>query len=121
MDTHKNAPLTPKVREAMVRSVIESGLNQAAAALQFNVSAKTVAKWVKRFRAGVDGVGRPLLAARFIAKPNPPATCTEARDVAPAAPHGPADRDPAQMRPNLGGGFRQAQACMTRLRTAASC
>ena len=57
MDTHKNAPLTPKGREAMVRSVIEGGLTKAAAALQFNVTAKTVAKWVKRFRAeGVDGL-----------------------------------------------------------------
>ena len=57
MDTHKNAPLTPKGREAMVRSVIEGGLTNAAAALQFNVTAKTVAKWVERFRAeGVDGL-----------------------------------------------------------------
>ena len=57
MDTHKNASLTPKGREAMVRSVIEGGLTKAAAALQFNVTAKTVAKWVKRFRAeGVDGL-----------------------------------------------------------------
>jgi transposase len=57
MDTHKNAPLTPKGREAMVRRVIEGGLTKAAAALQFNVTAKTVAKWVKRFRAeGVDGL-----------------------------------------------------------------
>src|SRR5512144_1934751 len=65
MDTHKNAPLTPKGREAMVRSVIEGGLTKAAAALQFNVTAKTVAKWVKRFRAeGVEGLrdrsSRPL-------------------------------------------------------------
>ena len=65
MDTHKNAPLTPKGREAMVRSVIEGGLTKAAAALQFNVTAKTVAKWVKRFREeGVDGLrdrsSRPL-------------------------------------------------------------
>ncbi len=44
MDTHKNAPLTPKGREAMVRSVIEGGLTKAAAAHQFNISAKTVAK-----------------------------------------------------------------------------
>jgi transposase-like protein len=43
MDTRKNAPLTPKGREAMVRSVIEGGLTKAAAALQFHVSAKTVA------------------------------------------------------------------------------
>jgi len=41
MVTHKNAPLTPKGREAMVRSVIEGGLTKVAAALQFNVSAKT--------------------------------------------------------------------------------
>src|SRR4051794_11357072 len=57
MDTHKNAPLTPKGREAMVRSVVEGGLNQAAAARQFNITPKTVAKWVGRFRAeGVDGL-----------------------------------------------------------------
>jgi transposase len=47
MDTHKNAVLTPKGRE----------LSQAAAARQFNTTAKTVGKWVKRFRAeGVDGL-----------------------------------------------------------------
>ena len=57
MDTHKNAPLTPKGRETMVRSVVEGGLSRAAAARQFNVTPKTVAKWVKRFRAeGVDGL-----------------------------------------------------------------
>ena len=51
MDTHKNAPLTPKGREAMVRCVIDGGLGQAAAARQFNTTPKTVAKWVDRFRA----------------------------------------------------------------------
>ncbi|MCA6124028.1 helix-turn-helix domain-containing protein, partial [Bradyrhizobium sp. WSM 1704] len=65
MDVHKNAPLTPKGREAMVRSVVERRLSQAVAARQFNTTAKTVAKWVKRFRAdGVDGLrdrsSRPL-------------------------------------------------------------
>ena len=65
MDTHKNAPLTPKGREAMVRSVVEGGLSKAAAARQFNTTPKTVAKWVERFRAeGVDGLrdrsSRPL-------------------------------------------------------------
>ncbi|MDE2468721.1 MAG: helix-turn-helix domain-containing protein, partial [Bradyrhizobium sp.] len=49
MDTHKNAPLTPKGREIMVRSVVEGGLSKAAAARQFNVTPKTVAKWVNRF------------------------------------------------------------------------
>lgn len=57
MDTHKNAPLTPKGREAMVRAVVDRSLPQAAAARQFNVSMKTVAKWVVRFREfGVEGL-----------------------------------------------------------------
>ena len=67
MDIHKNAPLTPKGREMMVRAVMDCGLSKAAAARQFNVTPKTVAKWVKRFSA--DGVGglhdrssRPLSA-----------------------------------------------------------
>jgi transposase InsO family protein len=65
MNTHKNAPLTPKGREAMVRSVIEGGLSNAAAARQFNTTPKTVAKWVERFRVdGVEGLldrsSRPL-------------------------------------------------------------
>ena len=51
MDTHKNAPLTPKGREAIVRSVVEGGLSHAAAARQFNTTTKTVGKWGKRFRA----------------------------------------------------------------------
>jgi len=65
MNMHKNARLTPKGREAMVRSVVEGGLSRADAAYQFNTTPKTVAKWVKRFRAeGVEGLrdrsSRPL-------------------------------------------------------------
>jgi transposase InsO family protein len=65
MDTHKNARLTPKGREEMVRAVVDGGLSCAAAARKFNTTPKTVAKWVKRFRAqGVDGLrdrsSRPL-------------------------------------------------------------
>jgi transposase InsO family protein len=57
MDTHKNARLTPKGREEMVRAVVDYGLSKAAAARQFNTTPKTVAKWVGRFRvAGVDGL-----------------------------------------------------------------
>jgi transposase InsO family protein len=57
MNTHRNAPLTPKGREAMVRSVVEGRLSKAAAARQFNITPKTVAKWVERFRTeGVDGL-----------------------------------------------------------------
>src|SRR4029077_15953642 len=76
MDTHKNAPLTPKGREVMVRSVIEGGLTNAAAALQFNVMAKTVAKWVKRFRAeGVDGLRDRSSRPHSSPSQTPPATC----------------------------------------------
>ncbi|WP_143271742.1 helix-turn-helix domain-containing protein, partial [Bradyrhizobium mercantei] len=65
MNVHKNAPLTPKGREAMVRSVVQGGLNQAGAAELFNTTPKSVAKWVKRYRAeGVEGLrdrsSRPL-------------------------------------------------------------
>ena len=57
MDTHKNARLTPKGREEMVRAVVDDGLSKAAAARQFNTTPKTVGKWVERFRAdGVDGL-----------------------------------------------------------------
>jgi len=76
MNSHKNAPLTPKGREAMVRSVIEGGLTQAAAALQFNISAKTVAKWVKRFRAeGVDGLQDRSSRPHSSPSQTLPATC----------------------------------------------
>src|SRR5438876_9346678 len=75
MNSHKNAPLTPKGREAMVRCV-EAGLSNAAAARQFNTTPKIVAKWVERFRAeGVDGLrdrsSRPLSVPSQTA----PATC----------------------------------------------
>jgi len=76
MDTHKNAPLTPKGREVMVRSVIEGGLTKAAAARQFNVAAKTVAKWVKRFRAeGVDGLQDRSSRPHSLPSQTPAATC----------------------------------------------
>src|ERR1700756_4261667 len=76
MDTHKNAPLTPKGREAMVRSVVERGLSKAAAARQFNTTAKTVAKWVKRFRTeGVDGLRDRSSRPHSLPGQTPGATC----------------------------------------------
>jgi len=57
MDTHKNASLTPKGREMMVRAVVDFGLSKGAAARQFHTTPKTVAKWIERFEAeGVDGL-----------------------------------------------------------------
>jgi transposase len=65
MDAHRDAPLTPKGREMMVRAVIEGGLSKAEAARRFNTTPKTVAKWMRRFEAeGVEGLrdrsSRPL-------------------------------------------------------------
>ena len=76
MDTHKNARLTPKGRGEMVRAVVDGGQNYVVAARKFNTTPKTVAKWVKRFRAeGVDGLrdrsSRPLSSD----SQTPQATC----------------------------------------------
>jgi transposase InsO family protein len=77
MNSHKNAPLTPKGREAMVRSVVEGGLSQADAAYQFNTTPKTVAKWVKRFRAeGVNGLRDRSSRPHSLPSQTAPATCT---------------------------------------------
>jgi len=76
MNVHKNAPLTPKGREAMVRGVVEGGLSQADAANQFNTTPKTVAKWVKRFRAeGVEGLRDRSSRPHSSPSQTPPATC----------------------------------------------
>ncbi len=57
MNVHNNARLTPKGREDMVRAVVDCGLSKAQVARQFNTTAKTVAKWVYRFKAaGVVGL-----------------------------------------------------------------
>lgn len=57
MNVHKNAPLTPQGRERMVRAVVDDGRPKVDVARQFCVSAKTVSKWVRRFREeGVDGL-----------------------------------------------------------------
>jgi transposase InsO family protein len=50
MDYHQNARLTVFSREQMARKVLEEGFTLKLAAASFNVSAKTAAKWVKRYR-----------------------------------------------------------------------
>jgi len=76
MDTHQNASLTPKGREAMARSVIEGGLSKAAAARQFNTTPKTVAKWVGRFRGeGVAGLQDRSSKPRSSPSQTAPAVC----------------------------------------------
>jgi transposase InsO family protein len=57
MDIHKNARLSFRSREFLVRYVVEQGMTRKAAAAAFHVTAKTAAKWVRRFRAlGIPGL-----------------------------------------------------------------
>ena len=57
MDTHKNARLTLKGREAMVRAVVEGGLSRAAAARKYQQDAEDRRQMGRRFRAdGLDGL-----------------------------------------------------------------
>jgi transposase len=57
MDYHQNARLTVHSREQMARKVVLEGLTLKQAAACFNVSAKTAAKWVRRYREnGSDGL-----------------------------------------------------------------
>jgi len=56
MDIHKNARLTLRSREDLVHRV-SRGVTLKRAAARFNVTAKTAAKWVHRYRAlGAPGL-----------------------------------------------------------------
>ena len=58
MDYHQNARLTVHSREQLARYVLEQGWTLKAAAAAFNVSDKTAAKWVRRYRElGRAGLG----------------------------------------------------------------
>jgi transposase InsO family protein len=60
----------------MVRGVVEGGLSQTDAAVQFNTTPKTVSKWVKRFRAeGVEGLRDRSSRPHSSPSQTPPATC----------------------------------------------
>ena len=50
MDLHQNARLTFRSREALAQMVVNHSVTLKAAAAAFNVSAKTAAKWVRRYR-----------------------------------------------------------------------
>ena len=69
MDLHKNARLSLRSREALVRKVIEEKQTLKAAAAAFSVSRKTAAKWVGRYRcdpaaALLDRSSRPHRSPR---------------------------------------------------------
>jgi transposase len=74
MDYHKNARLTLVLRAELARKVVEQGLTLKPAAASFNVSAKTAAKWVRRYREhGAVGLGdrssRPRCCPRTTCSP----------------------------------------------------
>jgi transposase InsO family protein len=74
MDYHQNARLTIHSREQLARTVVERGLTLKQAATCFNVSAKTAAKWVRRYRElGRAGLGdrssRPHRCPRATSSP----------------------------------------------------
>ena len=57
MDYHKHARLTVVSREQMCLRVVRGGMTLKLAAASFNVSAKTAAKWVQRYREqGTSGL-----------------------------------------------------------------
>ena len=69
MDYHQNARTMVRSREQMARMVIYEGATLKAAAARFEVSARTAAKWVRRYRehgrAGlVDLSSRPHRSPR---------------------------------------------------------
>ena len=71
MDYHKNAPWTAVSRERLARLVIKDGVTLKSAAGRFSVSAKTAAKWARRYQqlgaAGLaDRSSRPHFSPRQI-------------------------------------------------------
>jgi len=69
MDIHQNARLTPRGREALAKTVLFEGVTRNSAAAEFRVTARTVAKWVRRYQlegpAGVyDRSSRPRRSPR---------------------------------------------------------
>jgi transposase InsO family protein len=73
MDYHQNARLTVHSREQMARKVVVEGLTLKRAAARVNVSEKTAAKWVRRYRdAGSSGLGDRSSRPRRLRQPTPP-------------------------------------------------
>ena len=65
MNVHKNAKLTPRGREGLVKLVVDSGWSVRKAAATYQVDPKTASRWVARYRAeGLSGLqdrsSRPL-------------------------------------------------------------
>lgn len=64
MDCPQNARLTLRSRELLIRKVVEQGMTLKQAAACVSVRAKTVAKWVRRYREQGAEARSPALRAR---------------------------------------------------------
>ena len=75
MNVHKNARLTAHSRAELVRRVLSLGQEPKAVATAFGVDAKTVGKWVKRFKAeGPDGLADRSSRPHKLYRPTPAET-----------------------------------------------
>jgi transposase InsO family protein len=73
MNAHKNARTTPFGRAVMVRRVLEERWTVTAAAAAFEVSGRTVRKWLARFRSeGAAGLQNRSSAPHLVANKLPP-------------------------------------------------
>jgi transposase len=72
MNAHKNARTTPFGRAVMIRRVLQEGWSVSAVAASFEVSTRTVRKWLARFRhAGRAGLENRGSAPRLVANKLP--------------------------------------------------
>jgi transposase InsO family protein len=70
MDYHQNARLTVFSREQIAKRVLQQGVTLKQAAACFNVSAKTAAKWVRRYRQqGLAGLSDRSSRPRRLRQP----------------------------------------------------
>jgi transposase len=73
MDYHKNARLTVQSREQMAKSVLEGRLMLKQAAAGFNISARTAAPWLGRYRElGAAGLADRSSRPHRLRRPTPP-------------------------------------------------
>jgi transposase InsO family protein len=75
MNVHKNARLTAHSRAELVRRVLDGGQPRKAVATAFGIDAKTVKKWVDRFRSeGLSGLADRSSRPKALRQPMPAAT-----------------------------------------------
>jgi transposase InsO family protein len=73
MDIHKNARLTPLLREELARKILLAGATLNSAAAEFKVSTRTAAKWAARYQTeGAAGLRDRSSRPHRLRHPTPP-------------------------------------------------